>query len=96
MVAQLAGADASILAAISATSRSIVGHAIRCRAAARSTEPGIASSSAGRPAAMSRCIELPSVACAALSSAIALAGSTSSAPSARATAATLLDRAEEV
>ena len=54
--------------AIIATSRSIVGHAIPCRAPARNTAPGIASSSGGRPAAMSRCIELPSVSCAAVSS----------------------------
>ena len=53
------------------TSRSIVGHGSPCRAAARITEPGIASSSGVRPAAMSRCIELPSVSCARSSSAIA-------------------------
>ena len=56
----------SMRAAIIATSRSIVGHRSPWRAPARSTDPGIASSSGARPAAMSRCIELPSVACAAV------------------------------
>ena len=59
-------------AAMIVTSRSIVGQASPWRAAARSTEPGIASSSGARPAAMSRCIELPSVACARSSSSIAV------------------------
>ena len=59
--------------------RAVRSSGTRCpwRAPARSTEPGIASSSGSRPAAMSRCIELPSVSCAASSSAIARAGSMS-------------------
>ena len=55
------GAGTPARAAIARTSRSIVGQVRPWRAAARRIEPGIASSSGARPAAMSRCIELPSV-----------------------------------
>ncbi len=72
------------------------GRAARGATAARSTDPGIASSSGGRPAAMSRCIELPSVACAARARSIARAESTSVAPSALRDGARLLDRADQI
>ncbi len=74
-------------AAIIRTSRSIVGQAMPWRAAARSTEPGIASSSGSRPAAMSRCMEVPKVSGMRLTYSIVVATSTSDAPSAKATAA---------
>ena len=55
------GARRSARSAIIATRRSIVGHSIPCGRPRAAPIPGIASSSGSRPAAMSRCIELPSV-----------------------------------